>query len=310
MYENELNEMALVVKEDGERQFPVRTYQNRNLRDLDFPHIDEAPSEGTSSDRVASLLPYFTKTTKYCTTAVLEESVIDNESLKQTAFLKAFDPHFVDELFKVEGCTRAIVHLPDMEISHQGDKADSLVVIVHGQVDVFVDGVFQQRLTDGDYFGEREFLGASDERASTAICVTFCDARVMYKSSLMRTLDRCQAMKQDYPYMLGVWDRKSERDALRFMKVFTERCMDCMDTPDGKEVSTDPLDGTFRSRNATSGKESSGQRSSFVRSGTGAVNSTGSNSARRAGSEKSPTSSSARKGASAPGSPMRKIGQR
>ena len=25
----------------------------------------------------------------------------DNESLKQTAFLKAFDPHFVDELFKV-----------------------------------------------------------------------------------------------------------------------------------------------------------------------------------------------------------------
>jgi len=225
--DREPQEKTSTIIEEKVREFPVRRYQNRNLKDLDFPDNAEVPTE--SSNGRPSLLPYFTKTAKYCTTAVLEESVIDNESLKQTSFLKSFDPRFVEELFKVEGCTRAIVHLPDTEISHQGDSADSLVVIVHGQVDVFVDGVKQRRLTDGDCFGEREFLGASGERACTAITMTFCDARVMYRSCLTRTLDRCPAMKDDYSYMISIWRQKAERDALRFMKVFTERCMDCMD---------------------------------------------------------------------------------
>lgn len=233
------------------RQFPVRRYQNRNLRDLDFPdHTEDTEQNGT---HMPSLLPFFTQTTKYCTTAVLEESVIDNESLKQTPLLKSFDPRFVEELFKVEGCTRAIVHLPDTEISRQGDSADSLVVIVHGQVDVFVDGVKQRRLTDGDYFGEREFMGVCAERASTAISVTFCDARVMYRSCLTRTLDRCPVMKTDYPYMLSVWRQKSERDALRFMKVFTERCMECMDVAStGPESPDSPKSSSSTSPKALS----------------------------------------------------------
>lgn len=310
-----LHEMAFVFNDEHEKQFPVRRYQNRNLRDLDFPPTDMRPgetqmerslsdsgnvgdagiarferaraklkaytskpgaelpsaavsvgcqkydgmsesdllekrrssarkplqpSEDTSSVHVSSLLPYFTQATKYCTRAVLEDSVIDNESLKQAAFFKSFDPHFVHELFKVEGCTRAIVHLPEMEIAHQGDKADSLVVIVHGQVDIFVNGDWKRRLTDGDYFGEQEFLGASNERTCTAVCVTFCDARVMYRSCLTRTLDRCPAMKDAAP-----WHRKSEKDALRCMKVFTEKCMECIDRPDGWEIPVVPMESSF-----------------------------------------------------------------
>lgn len=252
------------VVDDGERQYPVRRYQNRNLKDLDFPDIEEAASDThQTGGRVPSLLPYFTQSSKYCTTAVLEESVINNESLKQTAFLKSFDPRFVDELFKVEGCTRAVVYLPDMEISHQGDKADSLVVIVHGQVEVFVDGILQRRLGDGDYFGEREFLGVRTDRVATAVAITFCDARFMYRNCLTRTLERCPAMRDDYPYMLSIWSRKSERDALRFMKVFSKKCMECMDTPDpskeqiGESTEHSPrLTARFGSSLQTSGASS------------------------------------------------------
>lgn len=226
---------------DGGRQFPVRRYQNRNLKDLDFPHIDEAPSEYlTNGTRVPSLLPYFTKTSRYCTTAVLEESVIDNERLKQTTFLKAFDPRFVEELLSVDGCTRAIVYLPDMEIARQGEKADSLVVVVKGEVELTIDGAQHRRLTEGDYFGETEFLGATNERAFTATAVTFCDVRFMYRQALTRTLNRCPAMKEELSYVQSMWQRRSERDALRVTKVFTERCVNCLDPPDDAEEERPP----------------------------------------------------------------------
>lgn len=212
------------------RQYPMRKYQNRNLRDLDFPHIQEAPSEcPMNGTRIPSLLPYFTKTSRYCTTAVLEESVIDNERLKQTTFLKAFDPRFVEELLSVDGSTRAIVYLPDMEIARQGEKADSFVVVVKGEVELTIDGAQHRRLTEGDYFGEWEFLGASNERAATATAVTFCDVRFMYRQALTRTLNRCPAMKEELSYVQSMWQRRSERDALRVTKVFTERCVNCFD---------------------------------------------------------------------------------
>jgi hypothetical protein len=126
------------------------------------------------------------------------------------------------------------------------------VVIVRGQVELFVDGVFQRRLTEGEHFGEREFLGVSNERAATAVAVTFCDARIMYRRGLSQILARCPAMREDYSYLISHWSRKSERDALRLLKVFTERCMDCLDKPEtfGKDSGAQhtPRGGqTFRS---------------------------------------------------------------
>mmetsp|Transcript_96655 Transcript_96655/g.152939 ORF Transcript_96655/g.152939 Transcript_96655/m.152939 type:complete len:295 (-) Transcript_96655:28-912(-) len=245
--------MPLVCED--ERQFPVRRYQNRNLRDLDF-----TVSSDVAEFSEPALLPYFTKTNKYCTSAVLEESVIDNEVLKQTPFFK-FDPRFIEELLKVEGCTRAVVVLPDMQVSHQGDQADSLVVIVRGQVETYVDGVFQRRLCEGDYFGEREFLGVSNERAATAIAVTFCDARIMYRRGLSKILARCPAMREDYSFLISFWNRKSERDALRLLKAFTERCMDCLDKPDPSEKDSSTDDAQKRSSPRSQNVQRGGQTS-------------------------------------------------
>jgi len=282
------------------RQYPVRKYQNRNLRDLDFPHIQEAPSECLQNgSRVPSLLPYFTKTSRYCTTAVLEESVIDNERLKQTTFLKAFDPRFVEELLSVDGCTRAIVYLPDMEIARQGEKADSLVVVVKGEVELFIDGKQHRRLTEGDYFGEWEFLGAGSERAATATAVTFCDVRFMYRQALLRTLDRCPAMKEELSYVQSMWQRRSERDALRVTKVFTERCVNCLDPPgDAEDLSSSVRLTPRRSTRfeGLAGSTDSSRRQTWNRSG-------------RAGTE-AESSRKQSEGASgvAANIPMRKIG--
>ena len=50
------------------------------------------------------------------------------------------------------------VYAPDSTIVTQGERADRFVLIIHGEVDVEVDGEVVATLREGDYFGEVAML--------------------------------------------------------------------------------------------------------------------------------------------------------
>lgn len=53
---------------------------------------------------------------------------------------------------------REYVYAPDSTIVTQGQRADRFVVIIHGEVEVIVDGEIVATLREGDYFGEVAML--------------------------------------------------------------------------------------------------------------------------------------------------------
>lgn len=176
---------------------PVRRYQYQNMKDLDVAEfMSGQPAAG--STRKPALLPYFVQTHRYRTTAVLEESVIDNNRIRQTAFLKNLDPKFVDELFKVEDCVRAVVFMPDQLICREGESADSMIVIVKGEAQVTWAGSDRQVvLGEGTIFGELAFLGEQQRRRATLTARSFCDVRIMYRSAWERTLASCTEVRDE-----------------------------------------------------------------------------------------------------------------
>lgn len=165
----------------------VRRYQFRNIRDLGFDSLKES---GVKPSEKPSVLPFFIQNDRYRATAVLEESVIDNECIKQTAFLRQFDGDFVDDVMACDGCVRAIVFLPNQVIVREGEKGDSMMVIAKGEVEVSVQGVPIKRLGEGSFFGELVFVGATDVRTATITAVTFCDVRLIYKKAFTTVIKK------------------------------------------------------------------------------------------------------------------------
>jgi len=253
----------------------IRRYQNRNLKDLEFPDFEtvdvdasrsaapgtetavrarhasiESVAGAASGADTSTQLPYFAKKSRYHTGTVLEESVLDigHERIKQSAFMKSLDQRFVTELFKVDDCIRSVVYLPGQEISREGEKADSLVVIAKGEAQVIVNNVPQQRLVEGDHFGCRNFVGASADRAATVVALTFCDVRLMYKDAFFRTLEKCPTSKHDLQQMLYVWREHSHRHGLRATQILSERFGEWLDPPENFGIPCPPkrLGGTGR----------------------------------------------------------------
>lgn len=239
-------------EDDSAKEKPeiFRKYQNRNLKDLEFPdfdHDDHAPTEGRCQSQTtdagagsSSLGPsiHHHEKARNVVGTVLEESVLDigHERIKKTTFMKSLDQRFVAELFKTEHCIRSVVYLPGQEIARQGEKADSLIVISKGEAQIVINNVPQQLLKEGDHFGVRNFVGASADRAATIVARSFCDVRLMYREAFTRTLDQCPTSKQDLQHMLLVWRERSDRDGLRATQILSERFGEWLDPPENFDL--------------------------------------------------------------------------
>lgn len=197
-----------------ERNF-VRRYQFRNIKDLRFDDFSMGPVPPTKQP---SVLPYFIQNGRYRATAVLEESVIDTEVIKHTAFLRQFDPEFVDQVLGCEGCVRAIVFLPNQVIVHEGEKGDSMMVIAKGEVEVSVKGVPVKRLGEGSFFGELVFVGATDLRTATISAVTFCDVRVIYRSAFTSVIHRFPAVEAVFNQLISQRMESVQKDMVKQMQ--------------------------------------------------------------------------------------------
>lgn len=178
----------------------VRRYQFRNVKDLKFDSLKDSPVD---SVKQPSVLPYFIQNGRYRATAVLEESVIDNECIKQTAFLRQFDPEFVDEVMACDGCVRAIVFLPNQVIVREGEKGDSMMVIAKGEVEVSMGGTPLKRLGEGSFFGELVFVGATDVRTATITAVTFCDVRLIYRAAFTTVIKKYPDVEERFKHVIS-----------------------------------------------------------------------------------------------------------
>lgn len=197
----------------------VRRYQFRNVKDLRFDSIKESTVEGQAeASQQPSVLPYFIQNGRYRATAVLEESVIDNECIKQTAFLRQFDPEFVDEVMAEEGCVRAIVFLPNQVIVREGEKGDSMMVIAKGEVEVSVQGVPIKRLGEGSFFGELVFVGATDQRTATITAVTFCDVRQLYRKAFVSVIKKYPDVEERFKHAMATRMDVVQKDVSRIVK--------------------------------------------------------------------------------------------
>jgi len=204
------------------RTFPVREYPWTNLADLCYeeePPPDVMP-DGSSPP---ASLPYFTNGRKYASAPVLEQFTVSAADVRQTPLLKVLSPVFVNELFQVPDCHRAIVYLPEHVITCQGDMSDSLLVIVQGRVDLMVDGQLQRRLQHGDSFGEREFFGACRGREATAVTSSFCDVHVLYREALTKTLDRIPGAERELQRLFST-SAADGQVPLRALARFSRQC--------------------------------------------------------------------------------------
>lgn len=171
---------------------PKRNYQFTNLQDITFDHFNANGSNfmGGNLGNGPKVLKYFLENNRFQATSVLEESVINNEIMKQNAFLKNFSPGFVEEMLGCEEHIRAVVYMPNQVIVHQGAPGDSMMVIAKGIVEVSIGGKPVNRLGEGSFFGELVLVGAANIRTATITSVTFCDLRVIYRRAFMQILSK------------------------------------------------------------------------------------------------------------------------
>jgi len=112
--------------------------------------------------------------------------------------------------------------------AQDGDKADSLILIVKGRVQLCSMGQPPRILTEGHSFGEREFLGVSERRTATVTTLTFCDVRIMYRRALESTLARIPKQQQAYPSFISSWAQRPGAEARRLMMFFTSECANAL----------------------------------------------------------------------------------
>lgn len=211
---------------DDEEQKPLeshqlaRRYQFRNMKDLDFDDFNETPEQDAGQP---SVLPYFVQNGRFRATAVLEESVIDTECIKQSAFLRQFDPEFVEEMLSCVGCVRAIVFLPKQVIVREGDQGDSMMVIAKGEVEISVHGVPVKRLGEGSFFGELVFVGATDVRTATITAVTFCDVRVIYRRAFTEVISKYPLVEQAFNSLVSHRIEAVQKDLVKHLKKAVKR---------------------------------------------------------------------------------------
>eukprot|EP00746_Dinoflagellata_sp_MGD_P001208 gnl/MRDRNA2_/MRDRNA2_102252_c0_seq1.p1 gnl/MRDRNA2_/MRDRNA2_102252_c0~~gnl/MRDRNA2_/MRDRNA2_102252_c0_seq1.p1 ORF type:complete len:321 (-),score=62.07 gnl/MRDRNA2_/MRDRNA2_102252_c0_seq1:5-967(-) len=211
--------------DDDEEQKPephqlARRYQFRNLKDLHFDSFNESPEHDVEQP---SVLPYFVQNGRFRATAVLEESVIDTECIKQSAFLRQFDPEFVEEMLSCEGCVRAIVFLPKQVIVREGEQGDSMMVIAKGEVEVSVHGVPVKRLGEGSFFGELVFVGATDVRTATITAVTFCDVRLIYRRAFTEVISKYPLVQQAFNDLVSQRIEAVQKDLLKHLRLAVKR---------------------------------------------------------------------------------------
>lgn len=207
-------------KPQEKRHQVARRYQFRNLKDLHFDSFDASPE---FEKQQPSVLPYFVQNGRFRATAVLEESVIDTECIKQSAFLRQFDPEFVEEMLSCEGCVRAIVFLPKQTIVNEGDQGDSMMVIAKGEVEVSVHGVPVKRLGEGSFFGELVFVGATDVRTATITAVTFCDVRLIYRRAFTEVISKYPLVQQAFNDLVSARVEAVQKDLVKHLRMAVKR---------------------------------------------------------------------------------------
>lgn len=198
----------------------ARRYQFRNLKDLHFDSFNESPLQEQGQP---SVLPYFVQNGRFRATAVLEESVIDTECIKQSAFLRQFDPDFVEEMLSCEGCVRACVFLPKQVIVREGDQGDSMMVIAKGEVEVSVHGVPVKRLGEGSFFGELVFVGATDVRTATITASTFCDVRLIYRRAFTEVIAKYPLVQQAFNDLVSQRIDAVQKDLVKHLRMAVKR---------------------------------------------------------------------------------------
>jgi len=177
------------------------------------------------------LTRYFHKTTRFRTTLVLEESVLNWELIKHTEVLKGLSHKFLQELFKNEGCLRAIVCMPNREVVTQGDWADFMGVIAKGEADVLQDGALVGRIKEGETFGQKSFIGVNQRRRATVKAATFCDVRLFYSEAWQRCVEKVPSLFSELKKCQAAWRTLPEDQALKATRRYTQKWARMMDPP-------------------------------------------------------------------------------
>jgi len=107
------------------------------------------------------------------------------EILKRHPLFKSANSFFVDQLnqsFTVE------LFNTSATILEEGENAHLLYFLHRGEVEVTMGGKKVATLSEGAFFGEMAILEKNSKRNATVTATTFCDCRVVRKSTFARLL--------------------------------------------------------------------------------------------------------------------------